>query len=295
MGILRQKMVDNMKVRGYAQKTICSYTSCVMRCAAYFNKSPLSLSNAEIESFLLFLREEKRSDSTIQLYYAALNYFYGMVRMRKEKMPLLRFSRRGRILPEILNREEVVRLINRCASLKYRTLFSLVYSAGLRISEVAALRVSDIDYERRGVFVRAGKNKKSRYTLLADGVLPLLRDYLAVFSPHEYLFAGKDPTVGISTDSIHRAFVKAAHAAGIVKKVSVHTLRHCFATHLLEDGTNIFYIMRLMGHSCIQTTMLYLHMESVSSMNITSPIDSLDLRRRDWDEPGQKDLFTLSA
>ncbi len=295
MGILRQKMMDSMKVRGYADKTIRTYTSCVLKCARYFMKSPLSLGKADIERFFLFLRESNRSESTVQMYYAALNYFYGMERLKDEKMPSIRFARRGKILPEILNRTEVYRLINCCSSLKYRTLFSIIYSAGLRISEAVNLRVSDIDYERKALFVRAGKNRKSRYTLLADGVLPLLRAYLAVFAPADFLFAGKDPASRASTDSIQRAFHQAVFDAGIKKKAHVHTLRHCFATHLLENGTNIFYIMRLLGHSCIQTTMLYLHMDSVLNLSIPSPFDSLELDNRGPVESVQKDLFYVSA
>ncbi len=295
MGVLRQKMVDSMKVRGYARKTIHSYTSCVKKCSLFFMKSPLMLSKNEIERFLLFLREERRSDATIHLYYAALNYFYGMMQMRDDKMPHMSFSRKSHLLPEILSKGEIFQLISHCSSLKYRTLFALMYSSGLRISEVAKLRLKDIDYDRKGIFVQEGKNKKSRYTLLADGIIPVLRAYHTVFVPTDYLFYGKDPTICISTDAIQRQFHQAAFNAGIRKKVHVHTLRHCFATHLLESGTNIFFIMRLLGHSRIQTTMRYLHMESVVNMHISSPIDSLDPLCVIGSNPIQRDLFAVSA
>ncbi len=294
MGKLRQIMVDSMRVRGYAAKTIAVYTSCVRRCSYYFMKSPVDLSKSEIERFILSLRDEGKSDSTITIYYVALKYFYSMLDLG-EKMPRISLSRRRRLLPEIMSKEEVFRLIESCSSLKYRTVFSIIYSAGLRVSEVANLRVTDIDYIRKVIFIREGKYKKSRYTILAEGVIPLLRNYVSVFRPTDYLFQGKDPTTKISTDCIQRAFHRVIADGNIHKKVHVHTLRHCFATHLLENGTNIFYIMRLLGHSCIQTTMIYLHMEAVSNFNIVSPIDSVLLCERATLDETQGDLFAINA
>ena len=181
MGELRQMMVDCMRVRGYSRKTIAVYTSCVKRCAYYYMKSPADLSTGEIERFLLFLRDENKSDSTIQIYYVALKHFYGMLGLG-HRMPRVSFPRRGRILPEMLSKEEVFGLITGCPSLKYRTILSMIYSAGLRISEVASLRVTDVDFGRGEIFVREGKYKKSRYTVLARGLV--LRHPAALAGEH---------------------------------------------------------------------------------------------------------------
>lgn len=273
MGAIQIRMESYMKVRGYSERSIKLYTMCLRVFTRHHRTSPLAVSAQRIESFFLHLREEGRSDSTIRIYYESLKLFYTMVGMR-ERLPPIRIGRSASAIPYIPSRAQVLSLLRACSSLKFRTLFSLIYSAGLRVSEAANLQLADIDLERRVIFVRNGKNKKNRYTILAEAVRPLLEDYLSVYRPSTYLFyRNRDITEPISTSHIQRTFAKLVEESGAHGDVRVHTLRHCFATHLLEQGTSIFYIMHLLGHSNIQTTMVYLHMRELSSLSIRSPLD----------------------
>jgi site-specific recombinase XerD len=178
-------------------------------------------------------------------------------------------------LPAILSQSDVNKLLVNCSSLKYRTIFSLIYSAGLRVSEAASLRIADIDFEKKKIFIKNSKNAKDRYTLLADETISLLRTYFSVYKPLSFIFYSNDLTKHISIDCIQKHFHSYALAILHNPSVHIHTLRHCFATHLLENGTSIFYIMHLLGHSCIQTTVKYLHMVELETLGIVSPIDKL--------------------
>lgn len=274
MGTLRNQMYNYMKTRGYSEKTIKSYLTCVRVVAYHFMKSPMLITKNEIEDFFLYLRKNHKSDSTIHIYYESLKFFYRMHNIRPaDRLPRIVFTSINHKLPSILSQFEVFNLLNSCKSLKYRTIFTIIYSAGLRISEATNLKVDDIDFIRKTIFVRNGKNKKDRYTLLANEAITLLNQYIMIYKPVNYLFYSTDIWNKISTDVIQRKFRNLANEAHLSKSIHVHTLRHCFATHLLENGTSIFYIMHLLGHANIQTTMLYLHMRELSELNIISPLD----------------------
>jgi len=273
MGMLRRNMVDYMTTRGYSERTIEIYTTCVNVCARHFMKSPLLLTPEEIESFFLHLKKEKKSDSTIHIYYQSLRFFYRLHDI-SGMVPRISFNRLNSRLPVVLSQQEVSRLLSACGSLRYRTLFTLIYSAGLRISEAANIRLTDIDFDRRQIFIRCGKNGKDRYTILAERTITQLEAYLQVYNPVTYLFYQKyDNQLRITKDSIHKYFNRAVAECGLSKAVHVHTLRHSFATHLMENGTNLFHIMHLLGHTNIRTTLVYLHMRQPADLNITSPID----------------------
>ena len=172
----------------------------------------------------------------------------------------------------------------------------LIYSAGLRVSEAANMKISDIDFVRKTILIRNSKNKKSRYTILADATASIIRNYMNIYKPIEYMFyKRRDITEQISISYIQRTFSKLVSKNNFNKKIHVHTLRHCFATHLLENGTNIFYIMKLLGHSCIQTTMIYLHMQDLSTLNLESPIDHNHLYSSISSPEQQKSLLLQSA
>lgn len=213
----------------------------------------------------------------------------------RNRLPHITFTRINNKLPEILCQNEVFQLLAHCNSLKYRTIFTLIYSAGLRVSEAANLTLADIDFERKQIFIRNGKNKKDRYTLLADETIKLLKNYLQIYNPIEYLFYGNDICNKISIDCIQRNFKALVHDNEIIKNIHIHTLRHCFATHLLENGTSIFYIMQLLGHSNIQTTMIYLHMQSLDKLNIQSPIDKYKFDSNDCSRSSQAEFLLASA
>lgn len=292
MGVLKDQMISEMRLRGYAEKTIKCYTSCVQTLARHFMRSPKSIERDDIEAFFRELRVEKKSVATIHIYYEALKYFYRM-HNQAYKLPLLSFRNINNRTPVILSKEEVHRMLQRCQSLKYKTILTVIYSAGLRISESTNLTVSDLDFARKTIHIRSSKNNKGRYTILADETIALLRQYLNVYAPVNHLFYGKDLLGRLSNDCIQRFFKGHVKECGLHPSTHVHTLRHCFATHLLEDGTNIFYIMKLLGHSNIQTTMIYLHLQSPDALNIKSPIDSMRPLSATGEREG--DILTLES
>ena len=273
MGTLKTQMENFMKINGYSNKSIKLYTSCVKVFAYHYMKSPLLISQKQIEDFFLYLRKQNKSQSTIHIYYESLKFFYSMVNM-KNYVPKIRIGRVINKIPYIPSQEELFSIINNCSSLKFRTIFMLIYSAGLRISEAASIKLSDIDFNRKVILIRNSKNNKNRYTILAEATISMIKDYLNIYKPINYLFYKKrDITEQISVSHIQRTFSKLVIKSNCKKEIHVHTLRHCFATHLLENGTSIFYIMKLLGHSCINTTMIYLHMQDLSKLNLESPID----------------------
>lgn len=294
MGELRNNMIRHMRFRGYAEKSIKLYTSCIGTLARHFGASPLSLGRADIESFFLHLRSRGISDATIRAYYEGMKFFYRMHGL-SDRLPHMRFPRANKTIPALLGQEDVRSLLEGCRSLRFKTLFTLIYSAGLRVSEAANLSVSDIDFKRNVILVRNGKNGKDRYTLLVDRAREMLGTYLDLYRPSSYLFYRTgECTEHISVSAIQRTFKELARSVGLSEAVHVHTLRHCFATHLLENGTSIFYIMHLLGHAHIQTTMAYLHMRDLSELKITSPADLLARPEpRETAAPGE--LFRASA
>ena len=276
MGILKDQMISNMKLHGYSEKTIKTYTSCVQAFSYYFNKSPLDIVEEEIQNFILCLRTAHKSDSTIHIYYESIKYFYKM-HNQLYKLPKISFPGIYNKIPIVLSKSEIQEILQKCKSLKYKTIITIIYSAGLRISEATNLKLSDIDFTRKIILIRNGKNKKDRYTILANEAMILLKQYLTVYNPANYLFYTKDIWNRISTDCIQKYFKKLITLCGFNSSIHIHTLRHCFATHLLEGGTSIFYIMNLLGHSNIQTTMVYLHMQSLDKLCIKSPIDNMNI------------------
>jgi integrase/recombinase XerD len=295
LGVLQDTMRTAMETRGYSESTIATYLTCVRAFAYHFGRSPLEISSGEIESFFHFLREQHKSDSTIHLYYVSLRFFYRLNNVT-EQMPRLTFRRMPYRVPVVLSQEKVALLLDSCMSLKYKTIFAIAYASGLRISELRHLTIGDIDLDRKQVYVRRGKNGRSRYSILGDKAVQLLRTYINVHQPHSFLFYNaQDSTIKISNGAIRKALRKLLIRNGIdSREVHMHTLRHCFATHLMENGTSLFHIMNLLGHVSISTTMVYLHMQNLSRLNIMSPIDLLvpqpneDLERRN-------ELFAATA
>jgi integrase/recombinase XerD len=295
MGKLQDSMRTALRIRGNSERTIEIYLSCVRIFAKHFRKSPLQITTKEIEAFFQFLREHKKSDSTIHGYYISLKTFYSINNM-KERLPHIHFKRIINKIPLILSQEKISIILDSCDSLKYKTLFSLAYASGLRMSEIQNLSVHDIDFERKQLYVRNGKNGKYRYTLLGDKTIRLLNVYMNVYKPHSYLFFNRDDsTRKVNGEAVRREFRKLLAKNNLdTREIHIHTLRHCFATHLMENGTSLFYIMHLLGHSSIRTTMVYLHMQDLNKLNIVSPIDSLKSPQVKINEQ-QHDLFNATA
>jgi integrase/recombinase XerD len=273
---LRKRMIEEMHLRNYSQHSIAAYVSAVYRLANYFGRRPDRLSREEIRAFLVDLVEEKRvSWPYYQQVLAALRYFYRHVVRRGEVVDDIRGPRPAKTLPVVLSPAEVARFFHAIPSLKQRTILMLAYGAGLRVSEVVQLRLSDIDRQRRVIHVRQGKGKKDRYTMLSPALLEMLDRYLWAAQPEDLLFTTRCQDRPITRSTVQRYCQMAQQAAGLDKRISPHTLRHSFATHLLEAGTDLRVIQVLLGHASPRTTAIYTHVSTALIGKTRSPLDRL--------------------
>jgi integrase/recombinase XerD len=274
MGELRDRMEKDMKLRRLSPRTIATYLVWMKNVALYFRKSPAKLSDEEIRDFLYYLIEERKaSQAGISQCYSALKFFFERTLQREWNHQRIPRSKQRKKLPGVLSRQEVESIFSATENLKHRAILMTIYSAGLRISEATRLKVSDIDSGRMTIRVSEGKGLKDRYTLLGERNLELLRLYYKAYRPSGWLFPGRDPSEPIDVSSVQRVFKVCLYKAGIKKKASVHTLRHSFATHLLESGIDLYYIQRLLGHKSAGTTSVYLHVTGKDIGKIRSPID----------------------
>jgi integrase/recombinase XerD len=274
MGYLRDHMIEEMKLRNYSKTTIKMYTKAVHNFAYYFRKSPLSLTQNDIRSYFLNLIEKNASATTLHIIYCSLKLFY-RIHSLPHYLDCMPHPRRPFVLPAVLDQSEIQLLLSLCKNLRYKTLFTIIYSAGLRLSEAINLQVTDIDFCRKTIHVHTAKNHKSRYTILSEKAIKLLVKYLSKFHPSTYLFHSlHDRSIRMSGRHVQHVFHNLVLESKLIKKAHVHTLRHSFATQLLENNTNIFYIMQLLGHSSIKSTIIYLHMQRLELLNIQSPLDS---------------------
>jgi site-specific recombinase XerD len=275
MGKLRDQMEMDMKLRRFSPKTITCYLACMKGVAKHFRKSPAELGDEEIRAYLHYLMEERKaSQSVLVQTYSALKFFFENTLQKQWNAIRIPRCKQRRKLPGVLTREEVESILSATKNLKHRAILMTIYSAGLRIGEVTRLKVSDIESGRMMIRVNEGKGLKDRYTLLGERNLEMLRRYWKAYRPLEWLFPGRNASDPVSISAIQRVFKTSLAKAGIKKKASVHTLRHCFATHLLESGTDLYYIQRLLGHKSAGTTSVYLHITGKDIGKIKSPLDS---------------------
>jgi site-specific recombinase XerD len=281
---LREQMVQEMTLQGYSSNSIKAYTMYVYKFAKYFNKKPTEITESELHQFFCNLYAANKSPFIIYFYYNALLFFFSIHNMRYIMVSIPK-PKRPFIVPQVLSKDEIKCFLSNCTSLKYKAFFTLIYSSGLRLSESLFLKISDIDFLRKLVHVTHPKGKKERYTIIGDNAIQILREYISEYNPTTYLFYNGNPhkihkPMGLRSvqEKFHYYFSK----TNIQKRAHIHTLRHSFATHLLEDNVNIFYIMRLLGHASIKTTLTYLHMQRMDLLNIKSPIDTIgvDLQKR---------------
>lgn len=273
---LRRRMIEDMKLKNLAPRTIEIYTGRVVAFARHFGRSPDALGREEVRSFLLHLVQEKHvSWSVYNQTVAALRFLYEVTLDRQGVMVRVPCPKQPKRLPTVLSLEETARFFAAVLSIKHRAILMTAYAAGLRISEVVALRVDDIDSQRMVLRVRQGKGRKDRNVMLSPRLLALLREYWKVARPAEWLFPGEIPGRPITVGTVHRICVQAAHAAGLGKHVTIHTLRHSFATHLLEAGTDIRTIQLLLGHRNLKTTAIYAHVAPTAVEATPSPFDRL--------------------
>lgn len=276
---LRQQMSDAMVLRGFALRTREAYLAAVLALAKYYHRPPESLTAEQLQAYLLHLITEKKlAYSSVNQASCAFRFLFGSVLRQANvhfDIPMAKVPKR---LPQILSREEVTRLIAAARTLRGRTLLTITYAAGLRVSELCALQVADIESapERMCLKVRQGKGGQDRYTLLSPRLLSALRLYWRAYHPRQWLFPNHSGTAAIDPVTAQRTYAAARDGAGIAREGGIHTLRHCFATHLLESGVDLPTIQRLLGHGHISTTMRYVHLARSHLTGTKSPLELLD-------------------
>ena len=275
---LRQRYLQDLRLRNYAPKTLKAYVECVSLFARYFKRSPEELGPEQIRAYQLYLVEEKQcSWSRFNQTVCALRFLYGKTLGKDWAITHIPFPRKQKKLPLVLSPEEAAQFLAAIKSLKYRTILSLYYGAGLRISEGLNLQVADIDSALMMIRVRQAKGHKDRYVMLSPRLLELLRLYWKAERPRTFLFPapGKDKQHPLGANAVQKVCQKARLDSGLTKPITPHTLRHSFASHLLEAGANIRTIQLLLGHNSLQTTAVYTHVSQTTIRETVSPFDLL--------------------
>jgi len=275
---LRQRMIDDMTARRFKEKVQKDYIRHVRTFAAFLGRSPDTATSEDLRGFQLHLAQQQIGAPTINSAIAALRFFFIVTLERPDLVRPLRIVTEPRKAPVVLSREEVARLLEAAPGLKYKAALSVAYGAGLRVSEVANLKVSDIDSERMTLRVEQGKGQRDRYVMLAPQLLELLRDWWHAARPQVWLFPGQNPINPVTARQLNRAVTAAKNLAGISKRVSPHTLRHSFATHLLEQNVDIRVIQVLLGHAKLETTALYTRVAVNTIRDVKSPLERISLK-----------------
>jgi len=272
---LRKEYISYMQYRHYSARTIHLYCERLIELSKHYNQSPGTLTRDQFRAYLYYQVEKKQASAGYlnQLISAYRLLVVDVLRREWEDFSIKR-PKADKKLPVVLSQKEVKKILEGIANTKHRTFISLIYSCGLRLSELTNLKITDIDSTRMQIRIRAGKGAKDRYVMLSETILQMLREYWKTYRPKEYLFEGATKGKAIAHRTVQKAFADAVERAGIKKRPCVHTLRHSFATHLLEEGANLLEIQKLLGHSDIKTTMIYLHLQT-SPATVKSPLDVL--------------------
>ncbi len=271
---LRQRLLEELARRNYSPKTVKAYVAGVNRAARHFNRPPDQLTPDDLRTFQLALIADRVSWSLFNQVTSGLRFFYRHVLQRPDLVPFVPFGKKPRTLPKVLSPDQVGRLLAAVPPGRNRLLFRIAYGCGLRVSELTRLRVPDIDSARNTLWVRGGKGRKDRGVPLPEVLLGEFREYWRIHRPADRLFPG--PTgEPLHVATLQRAFQPARRRAGLPDGVTIHTLRHCFATHLLEAGTDLPTLQALLGHAHLSTTLRYLHLRSDRLKHIRSPLERL--------------------
>ena len=285
---LRQRMIDDMSVRKFTSDTQREYIRAVKKLAAYLKRSPDTATAEELRAFQLQLNEDGVQPPTMNATVTALRFFFKVTLDRPETTRHLVFVHEPRKLPRVLPPEDVLRLLEAAPNPKSKAALSVAYGAGLRAMEVVALKISDIDSQRMLLRVEMGKGRKDRFAMLSPILLELLRDWYRIARPRTYLFPGQDKIGPMTPRQLNRICHMAADLAGLPRWVAPHTLRHSFATHLLEQNIDIRVIQVLLGHAKLDTTARYTQVATNIIREVMSPLDRLTpLRPKKKDEPSQ--------
>ncbi|CAM2942913.1 tyrosine-type recombinase/integrase [Paenibacillus sediminis] len=267
------QLVESLKLHGYSRKTIKAYVGHARRFIQMTTKNPSEMGHEDVRAYLLFLLQQNSSEAYMNQAYSALQFYLQKIYGK----PSLKFTvprmKRQKRLPNVLSLSEVIQIIRSAQNIKHRALLYVTYSAGLRVSEVVRLRLADLDVDRKTIHIRQGKGKKDRYSLLSDATIEMIKSYMLTEHPYDYLFPGAERNHHLSERTVQKVFERALVLSGVQKKVSIHALRHSFATHLLEGGTDLRYIQELLGHKSSRTTEIYTHVSTKNISQIQSPLD----------------------
>ena len=279
MGILRDRMTEEMQLRNFTVATQKAYLYAVTKLAQYYKRPPDQLGKEQIRSYLLYLTTERKlSPNTMTAMIAGLRFFYNETLGWDETKLFIPRRKKTSHLPEVFSLNEVARLIDAARGLKQRVVLMSAYSAGLRVSELVNLKLTDIDPERMTIRVEQGKDRKDRYTILSQNLLLELRRYFKRYRPCVWLFPNRTKNGPLSKSQAWRIYTRAKQRAGLKKGRGVHTLRCCFGTHLLEGGEDLRKIQLLLGHSSILSTQRYLRLRQPTLGSTVSPLDLLKLK-----------------
>lgn len=282
---LRRRMIEDMTVRNFVEKTQNDYIRSIKNLTKFLGRSPDTATAGDLRRYQLHLTRTGVRPPTINGTVTALRFFFTVTLDRADTVKPLTFVAEPRKIPVVLDPEEVARFLEAAPGPKYKAAFGAAYGAGLRVSEVVALKVSDIDSKRMLLRVEQGKGRKDRHAMLSPQLLELLRDWYRIARPRLWLFPGRDPLQPLTTRQLNRAVHAAAHIAEIKKRVTPHTLRHSFATHLLEQNIDIRVIQVLLGHAKLDTTALYTRVATNTIRAVMSPLDRLTPLRPKREEP----------
>ncbi len=269
-------MEQKLKLRGYSPNTLRTYLHMFKEFLKFYGQyNSIDLTEIEIRNYLIYLIEQKKlSRSAQNQSINAIKFFYEKVMKQERKVYDLERPLKEKRLPEVLSQEEIMRIFEALDNIKHRTMLMLIYASGLRRSELLNLRIGDIDMNRNIVFIRGGKGRRDRQSVMAQSLNPLLKEYLKKYNPKFWLFEGPND-VRYSESSLRQVFHRAAKKAGTKKQVRLHMLRHSFATHLLEAGTSTRYIQVLLGHESAKTTEIYAHVSRFALDKLQSPLDQI--------------------
>lgn len=277
MSQLRDRFIRDLSIRNYSKRTIKSYVSAVDGLTRFHGKNPIEISSQEIKDYLNYLIKEGRSWSSINMVLSACNLLYRDTLSQEEKVVSLQRPKLIKKIPVVFSEGEIDHLLRVLRNFKHRVILMTIYSAGLRSSELSNLKIKDIDSTRLRIIVRNAKGHKDREVILSNKLLNYLREYVRLYRPNIFLFNGQDSERPISSSSLRKIFKKALHLSGIQKEATLHTLRHSYATHLMNKGIDLRIIQTLLGHKSIKTTLIYCHVSKDRFGNTGSPLDDRNL------------------
>ena len=284
MTALRQRLIEDLQVRNYSPRTVEAYVAAVAKLAKHFMKSPDELTSEELRGFQVALLAKKTSWSQFNQIVCGLRFFYGTTLGRSEVVQTLPYGKKPKVLPVVLSMEEVAQLLAAAKPGRERMLLETAYGCGLRISELLGLQVTDIDASRMVVTVRHGKGAKDRQVPLSARLLSALRRWWSTHRHPRWLFPGKTPARPLSDGMVQRIAQRVVKRAGLRKKATLHTLRHSYATHLLEAGVDVVTLQKLLGHSDLSTTARYLHLSTRQMQKLPNVLDLLGLPAKEKTE-----------